>query len=164
MIHEASNDDLQGDALRCIDADPQCDLVEIGNDLLAGGRMNPRDQGPALLLAPGRNRSSQLSLAASPNPRQNRARLGASEDSLEELILSLPLDETCGDCGTTAEANSRGRSGWVACGHATNLPDVLSRRPQRLVSLRVPQGWPWRLSYKRTTTPEQDSCGVGTRR
>ena len=102
--------------------------------------MNPRDQGPALLLAPGRNRSGQLSLAASPHPRQNRARLRASEDGVEELILFLPLDETCGDCGTTSEANSRGRNGWVACGHATNLPDVLSRRPQRLVSLRLPQG------------------------
>ena len=125
--------------------------------------MNPGDKGPALLLAPGSNRSGQLSLAASPHPRQNRARLGASEEGLDEFILSLPLDETCGDRGTTSEANSRGRSGWVACGHATNLPDVLSRRPQRLVSLRVPQGWPWRLSYKRTTPLEQDSCGVGSR-
>ena len=88
--------------------------------------MNPCDQGPALLLAPGRNRSGQLSLAASSHPRQNRARLGASEDGVDELILSLPLDETCGDRGTTSEANWRRRSGWVACGHATNLPDVLS--------------------------------------
>ena len=102
--------------------------------------MNPGDKGPAVLLAPGRNRSGQLCLAASSHPRQNRARLGASEDGLEELILPLPLDETCGDCGTTSEANTRGRSGWVACGHATNLPDVLSRRPQRLLSLRLPQG------------------------
>ena len=116
--------------------------------------MNPCDQGPALLLAPGRNRSGQLSLAASPHPRQHRARLGASEDGLDELILLLPLDETWGDRGTTSEANSRRRSGWVANGHAADLPDVLSRRLQRLMSLRLPLGWPWRLSYKRTTPPE----------
>ena len=102
--------------------------------------MNPRDQGPALLLAPGRNRSGQLGLAASPHPRQNRARLRASEDGVEELVLSLPLDETCGDHGVTAEANSRRRSGWVACGHGTDLPDVLRRRSQWLVSLCSPQG------------------------
>ena len=77
---------------------------------------------------------------ASPHPRQNRARLGASENGIEELILFLPLDETCGDCGTTSEANSRGRSGWMACGHTTDLPDVLRRRSQWLVSLRLPQG------------------------
>ena len=88
--------------------------------------MNPRDKEPALLLAPGSNRSGQLSLAASPHPRQNRARLRASEDGLDELVLFLPFDETCGDRGTTSEANSRRRSGWVACGHATNLPDVLA--------------------------------------
>ena len=138
MILEASNDDLQRDVLRCIDTDPQCDLVEIGNDLLAGGRMYPRDQGPALLLAPGRNRIGQLSLAASPHPRQNRARLGASEDGLEERILSLPLDETCGDHRSTSEANSRGRSGWVACGHDTDLPYVLRRHSQLLVRLCLP--------------------------
>ena len=102
--------------------------------------MNPRNQGPDLLLAPGRNSSGQLSLAASSHPHQNRARLGVSDDGIEELILSLPLDETCGDHRTTSEANSRRRSGWVACGHVADLPDVLSRRPQRLVSLRLPQG------------------------
>ena len=98
--------------------------------------MNRRHQGPAVLLAPGRNRSGQLRLAASPHPRQNRARLGASEDGLEKLILLLPLDETWGDCGTTSESNVRGRSGWVASGHAADLPDVLRRRPQWLASLR----------------------------
>ena len=102
--------------------------------------MNPRNQGLAPLLAPGRNRSGQLSLAASPHPHQNRARLGASEDGLDELILPLPPDETCRDRGTTSEANSRRGSRWMASGHATNLPDVLSRRPQWLVSLRLPQG------------------------
>ena len=35
MIHEASNDDLQGDAIRCIDTGPQREFVEVGNDLLA---------------------------------------------------------------------------------------------------------------------------------
>ena len=102
--------------------------------------MNPRDKEPALLLAPGGNRSGQLGLAASPHPRQNRARLGASEDGGDELILPLPLDETWGDRGTTSEANSHRRNGWVASGHAAVPPDVLRRRPQRLVSLRLPQG------------------------
>ena len=70
--------------------------------------MNPCDDRPVLLLALGCNRRGQLSLATSSHPRQHCARLGASEDGIEELILPFSLDEACADPGAATEANPRG--------------------------------------------------------
>ena len=36
----------------------------------------------------------------------------------------------------------------MACGHATDRPDVISRRPQWLASLRLPQRQPFLLGHE----------------
>ena len=100
--------------------------------------MNPCDQGPTRLFTLGGNCGCQLSLAASSHPRQHCARLGVSEDGIEELVLPFSLDEACSDPGAAAEANPRGRGRLVSSDRAMDLLDIRSHCRQTFVSLCLP--------------------------
>ena len=98
--------------------------------------MDPRDDGPARVLALGCNRSGQLSLAAPSHSRQHCTRLGASEDGVEELVLPLSLDEAHGDLGAAAEANPCGGRAWLSvC--VLDVVDAVGDLIQAFVSLLV---------------------------